>query len=287
MTDPAASPPVPSGVTIAVGYRVFSGRPYGTVGGRTLSLDVYESTERREPGPAFVLLHGGGWVTGSKEHVALHLLPWMEEGWTTVNVEYRLAREAPAPAAAWDARQALSWVVEHAREYNVDPSRIVVGGLSSGGALAMLAGMGAPLPEGPEGGGAPVTPPPARAMVNWFGVTDVADLLQGERPRAYARRWIGDRPDALTLAEALSPRRWVNEATPPVVTVHGDGDPTVPFHHAAWLHEALDRAGVPNHLLRVENGGHGDWGPEGWARAYRSVFDFLRDHVGLSGRTPV
>lgn len=287
MSRPPDEPPPTSGVKLAVGYRVFSGRPYHVADGRTLRLDVYEATGRTGPGPTFVLFHGGGWVTGSKENVSLHVLPWMEEGWTVVNVEYRLAREALAPAAAWDARRAVSWVLEHAKEHGVAPTQLVVGGLSSGGTLALLSGMGAPLPAeqgGPgESGPAPAAPP-ARALVNWFGITDVADVLQGERPRAYARRWIGDRPDAMALASALSPRRWVAAETPPVISVHGDGDPTVPFHHAVWLHEALDEAGVPNRLVRVEGGGHGDWGEVGWARAYRAVFAFLADHVGHPGR---
>ena len=265
-----------------MGYRVHAGRPFHVSGGRTLSLDVYDPTGRRGLRPAFVLFHGGGWISGAREHVALHLLPWMERGWVTVNVANRLAREAPAPAAAWDARRALAWVMANAGDFGVDPAQVVLGGLSSGGALALLSGMGAPLPPLPdEAGPGEVAPTGVRAIVSWFGVTDVADLLEGERPKAYARRWIGNRPDAADVARRLSPCRWVGPRTPPVVTVHGDRDPTVPYHQAVEFHLRLDAAGVANRLVTMPGAGHGDFGEAGWGRAYQAVFDFLRDQVGI------
>ena len=46
--------------------------------------------------------HGGFWAAGTKEGSLMSLVPWMEMGWNVVNVEYRLARAAPAPAAVED-----------------------------------------------------------------------------------------------------------------------------------------------------------------------------------------
>ena len=62
------------------------------------------------PQPTVVYFHGGFWAAGSKEGSLMSLIPWMEMGWNVVNVEYRLARVAPAPAARrtdlpCDARQ--------------------------------------------------------------------------------------------------------------------------------------------------------------------------------------
>ena len=49
--------------------------------------------------PALVYYHGGGWTMGSKESSALTFLPWLEMGWSVVNVEYRLTNVSLAPAA--------------------------------------------------------------------------------------------------------------------------------------------------------------------------------------------
>ncbi len=265
---------IPTGVLLAARCRVFADRTYRVVGGRALRLDLYLPARGHAPSPVLVFFHGGGWVTGSRESVSLHVLPWLEAGWAVVNVEYRLAGEAAAPAAAWDALRATRWTFDHAAEYGLDGERIVVGGMSSGAHLALLTGMAVDLPE-PSDDGDRVTLGRPSAIVSWFGISDVAALLEGQRPRAYARRWIGRRPDALELARHLSPVRWVGPDTPPVVTVHGDRDPTVPYEQSSRFHGALEHAGVANRLVTVEGGGHGDFDAATWARAYRSVFAFL------------
>jgi len=257
-------------------FRVFADRSYHDSAGDALRLDLYAPAPGSPPAPVFVFFHGGGWVTGSKEAVSLHVLPWLDAGWAVANVEYRLAGEAPAPAAAWDARQALRWVIGHADEHGLDRWRVVVGGMSSGAHLALLAGMAADLPrtDGDLDGDSS-TGPLASAIVSWFGISDVAALLQGERPRAYARRWVGSHGGALLLAQALSPLRHITPSTPPVISVHGTADPTVPYEQSLRLHETLERSGVPNRLFTVEGGGHGDFSEDVWGSAYRFIFHFL------------
>jgi len=58
-----------------------------------------------------------------------------------VNVEYRLASVALAPAAVEDCRCALRWVYQHAKEYGFDTSRLAVEGHSAGGHLSLMTGM--------------------------------------------------------------------------------------------------------------------------------------------------
>ena len=77
-----------------------------------------------------IYFHGGFWAAGSKEGSLMSLLPWMEMGWTVVNVEYRLARVAPAPAAVEDCLCALRYVAAQAKTYNIDTTRLVVTGFT-------------------------------------------------------------------------------------------------------------------------------------------------------------
>jgi acetyl esterase len=51
-------------------------------------------------------------------------------------VEYRLAPDTPFPGPQEDCYAGLQWLVKHAAELGVDPTRIVIGGESAGGGLA-------------------------------------------------------------------------------------------------------------------------------------------------------
>ncbi len=91
-------------------YRVMANVTYMTTSGFESKLDVYKRRDTTTPQPTLVFYHGGGWVAGAKENAVMSIMPWLEMGWNVVNVEYRLLKVAPAPAAVEDALCALrSW----------------------------------------------------------------------------------------------------------------------------------------------------------------------------------
>ncbi|YAL84484.1 alpha/beta hydrolase [Dermacoccaceae bacterium W4C1] len=101
--------------------------------------------------PVLVYYHGGGWVLGdrdSAEHICRRLAN--RAHCVVVSVDYRLAPEAPFPAAVEDAVAALKWVVEKAPDLNVDSERIAVGGDSAGGNLAAVVALDARDNDGPQ-----------------------------------------------------------------------------------------------------------------------------------------
>jgi acetyl esterase/lipase len=189
-------------------------------------------------------------------------------------VEYRLARVSLAPAAVEDCLCALRWVIHNAREYNVDTSRIVVTGNSAGGHLALTTGM---IP--PSAGLDRQCPGPeelkAAAIVNWYGITDVGDLLDGPNRKLYAVTWLGSMENRKDVAARVSPLTYVRAGLPPVLSIQGDADPTVPYSHSVRLHAALEQAGVPNKLVTVPGGLHGNFKPEEYPRLYSEIRDFL------------
>ena len=78
----------------------------------------------------------------------------------------------------------------------------------------------------------PTAPAPkAAAIINFFGITDVADLLQGPNLKTYAVEWLGSLPNREALAKQLSPLTYVRADCPPILTIHGDADPTVTLTH--------------------------------------------------------
>jgi acetyl esterase/lipase len=240
-------------------------------------LDVYVPRSAG-PHPTVLHIHGGGWVGGSRESVILRALPFLEMGLAVVNVSYRLGQVAPAPAAVEDCLCALRWIYRNAKEYSFDLSRIVVTGYSAGGHLALTTGM-LPASAGFDRQCPGTEDLKVAAIVNWYGITDVADLLEGANMRTYAVQWLGSRPDRVEVAKRASPMTYVRQGLPPIMTIHGDADPTVPYAHATKLHQALQKTGVTSELVTIPNGRHGNFPLPDQIRAFEAVKAFFGKHA--------
>ncbi|WP_110206830.1 alpha/beta hydrolase [Nocardioides daejeonensis] len=102
------------------------------------------------PRGILLYLHGGGWVVGSiAEHEALGRQLAEATRCTVVLASYRLAPEAPWPAAVDDAWAALTWVDAHRSELAVTGAPLVVAGDSAGGNLATILARRAREDSGP------------------------------------------------------------------------------------------------------------------------------------------
>ncbi len=258
---------------------------YAATANPNQSLDLYLPKERTDlPRPLIVFIHGGGWVGGSKEGSMLAVLPYLAMGWAAVNVEYRMAQTAPAPSGVDDCRCALKWVFSHAKEYGFDTTKVVVSGQSAGGHLALTTGMltsAAGFDDrcptlGGAAGNAPVEDnPKVAAIVNWFGITDVNDIIEGANSRGYGVRWFAGVENKAALAKRVSPLSYVRPGLPPIITIHGDADPTVPYAQATRLRDALTKAGVTNELVTIPGGGHGNFVAPQRDRAWIAIRAFL------------
>jgi acetyl esterase/lipase len=262
---------------IARDYRMVPNVTYLTMNGMELKLDVYQRRDVTKPQPTLFYMHGGFWVAGNKEAAILSLVPWLEMGWNVINVEYRLGAVAHAPAALEDCLCALRFIAapQQRMAYNIDPQKIVVMGESAGGHLALSLGM---IPDSAGldlecANGQPL--PKVAAVINWFGIYDVPDVIDGPNRRPAAQRWFGSLPDRMEIAKRVSPVTYVRAGLPPIVTIHGDADHTVPYPQAVKLNADLERFHVPHELITVPGGGHGNFTAEERSMIYRRIQEFL------------
>jgi acetyl esterase/lipase len=245
--------------------------PFWTVPGadRQLLCDVWRPADGYVSGLALVYIHGGAWFMWDKDSYTRpffrHLVA---QGHTVMDVAYRLCPEADIYGMIGDVKRAIAWIKANASRYGVDPDKVVLGGASAGGHLALLAGY---TPGHPE-----LTPEDVKGVdlsvcgvLSYYGFTDLLDLYQrmnleqkeglppvpigtnpdfAERGRLFGRLdillggWPQDAPHMYPLA---SPTAHVRPGCPPTLLIQGRQDSFVPVDATCAHHRKLVEAGVP------------------------------------------
>lgn len=89
--------------------------------------------ESNEKYPLLVYIQGSAW---RKQNVVEHIIPLSniaKKGFVVAIVQYRDTSIAPFPAQIEDTKTAISFLVEHHQDYQIDTKNIFLGGDSSGG----------------------------------------------------------------------------------------------------------------------------------------------------------
>lgn len=250
--------------------------PYGDDGNPRRRLDLYLPEEPDSAAlPVIVFLHSGGWMQGDKADGAGRLLPLVRDGaFAGISAGYRLTGEAEWPAQIHDAKAVIRWVRAHADEYGLDPGRIAVWGRGAGAHLALMVGFTGDTAEfDVDDGPYPEHSSHVSAVVNFFGVTDIPALLEQPSeldrtsPDAPEARLIGGAvPDNEAAARAASPMTHISAEDPPVLTLHGTADTTVPYDQAVRLDRKLTTLGVDSYFITVPDAGHGAFPADADAR---------------------
>lgn len=205
-----------------VTYRHFDESP---IGERDLHVDIFRPDDGNVY-PALIMIHGGGWNSGTKALQIPMAQRIAEHGYVTIPVEYRLIPEAKYPAGLHDIKAVVKWVRENADIYGVDPDKIALSGCSAGAQLATLVGVtnGEPSHDSPET--YPTASSDVQAVINMDGIaTFVSEGNIKSARESYEKKgvlpvnslWLGglyeDAPDNWNHASALN---WITDRSAPV-----------------------------------------------------------------------
>jgi acetyl esterase len=228
------------------------------VGGARVTADVLVP-DRAGSHPVLVYLHGGGWVAGSPRTHRKLGLRFAEAGYLVVNVDYRLAPEAPFPGPFEDCVFAVHWAAENAARWGGDSARLALGGDSAGGNLA--AAVAAHMASDPSA-------PQIRAALLIYGVFDFAamsgmtdaapngDVEAARKLRdAMIHSYLGNSPTPARLADPRASPIRAAAKLPPSFLVVGTADPLLDQQKA--LAAELARAGVEHESVVLEGMPHG------------------------------
>jgi acetyl esterase/lipase len=251
-------------------------------------LDIYIPTKAKSPTPLVIFIHGGAWLQGAKEEGPG--IPLCRKGFACASINYRLTDAAIFPAQIEDCKAAVRFLRAHAADYNIDPQRIGVWGVSAGGHLASLLGTtcGDRQLEGNLGNNQ--VDSCVQAVCDWCGPSDFLSVAKqaGSRtkidydsPKGPVALLLGGlQKERAELAAAASPITHVDKSDPPFLIVHGDIDDLVPYAQSQELHKALTEAGVPNKLITIAGGGHSFTSEE----QFNHVVDFFNETLVKNNR---
>jgi acetyl esterase/lipase len=220
------------------------------------TLTIFEPQHGTDNGSAVVIFPGGAYRNLAGNLEGRQYADWFTaRGFRAFVLSYRLTGNGYVlPIPLLDARRAIQIVRSRARDYFINPNRIVVIGSSAGGHLAALAGtefvQGNPEAEDPTDR-VSSRPDYLVLVYPWIGAitADTSHL-------SYCKIFdLMDQCEALRVA--YSPDLFVTKDTPPTFWYHTFNDQTVPLEQGLRFYEALVKAEVPAEAHIFPNGAHG------------------------------
>jgi acetyl esterase/lipase len=271
IAEPQEKPrPAPEGVTIErdVAYLPAD---------RKEKLDLYLPANRpagtRSPG--IVIIHGGGWSSGTKSayrefNIGTTLA---KAGYVCASIDYRLDEKERWPTNIQDCKNAVRFLRKNAEKYGVDTEHMGVIGGSAGGHLALMIGLTDGMKEfEPDGPNAPYPGISSKvsAVVDMYGITDIRTGVKTDEegnPTDKHQSWnsvFGDHQPITDADMALaSPVTHITKTIPPILILQGTHDTTVDRNQSIDLDKKLTEVGVPHELVMVPGIGH-TFDLQGW-----------------------
>jgi acetyl esterase/lipase len=176
-------------------------------------------------------------------------------GFRAFVLSYRLSSHGYLlPVPLLDARRAIQTVRARARDYQIDPKRIVVIGFSAGGHLAALSATQF-IPGNPDAEDT-IERVSSRPDFLVLGYPWIGAISSDTSHLSYCKLFnVMDRCEALRTA--YSPDLFVTRETPPTFLFHTFDDETVPVEQGLRFYQALVKAGVPAEAHIFATGKHG------------------------------
>ena len=235
-----------------------------------LMLDVYTPKNNIKNRPTIMLIHGGGFKGGTKEHKHIVKIAkyFTSRGWVAISINYRLQRHKGTVPQEWidnakkiakersrqflaiypairDAKAALRWVVANAKTYHINTNHITVGGGSAGAITAIALGISDQKDYKDEINKTQDKTLTTTNLDKTFQVKTILDFWGGKT--------------GLDILKFLYNKDSFHVNNPSLFIAHGTKDPTVPFSKATELKTIYEKNGVSLAFYPLKEKGHGAW----------------------------
>jgi len=235
-------------------------------------LDLYLPPGATGPWPVVIWTGGSAWMadTGKRSAgtLAIQLNP---AGYAVAGVSIRSSSQVRFPGQLHDIKAAIRWLRANAASYNLDPNHIGIMGDSSGGWTAAMAAVTGDAPEMEGSVGTTGVSSQVQAAVAFYPPTNFLTMDAWALQRCDAERChdsekspesrlvgcaIQSCPDKV---QAASPLRYISDADPPIMILHGDSDALVPHNQGEQFYMALNKACHDAIFISLPKAPHGNW----------------------------
>ena len=236
--------------------------------------------------PLIVFVQGSAWLKQEMYNLP-QLAQMVKRGYNVAIVEYRPSAVAAFPAQITDTKSAIRFLKKNADKYNIDASKIVLWGDSSGGHTALMTAVTLDANQYDDEG-QDKDPIALKAVVDYYGPTDISkmnkepstwDHMSAKSPEGL---FIGG-VDVLDNPEKVKPTIPMgylsrDRRLPPILIVHGSKDRLVPFGQSVMMYDALKKLDKEAVMVQLKGADHG--GTPFWSRDMLNlVDDFIRRHL--------
>ena len=230
---------------------------YKNSDGRSLKADIYYSENSSQKYPAIILVHGGGWISGSKENERFLAQELASKGYVAMAINYSLSDVAKYPTAVEDIQDALKFLKKNHREFSINKNKIAIGGNSAGAQLATLVGVKNKV----------------QAIVNIDGI--VSFVHPESEEGTYASYWFGaTKSQSFKLWKEASPLEYVGKKTAPTLFVNS----SQPRFHGGRddMIKILEKNKIYYEVHEIKDSPHSFWLVQPWFdETLKYVVEFL------------
>ncbi len=246
-----------------------------------LKLDIYTPNNALENRPLFMLIHGGGFLGGTKQNrkIVDFANYYTSRGWVCLSIDYRVMDDFGTVPQEWetyaanlnlpdnkikqfiamypanrDAKAAMRWIVANADTYKINKDFITVGGSSAGAITAITLGVSDQEDFRDE------------LSIDEDPTLSTTNLEQSYQVQTIVDLW-GSKV-TLDAQEDIYGHQRFDSNDPSLFIVHGTEDTVVPFSGAEDLKTIYEANGIPLAYYPAQDIGHGAW-------------DFVKDGKGL------
>jgi acetyl esterase/lipase len=252
---------------------------YGHKHGLAMTFDVFQPAGTSN-GAGILFMVSGGWYSRwtPPEQMTALFQPLLDRGFTVFAVRHGSSPKFSIPEAVSDVRRAVRFIRKHAGNYEVDPERLGVFGLSAGGHLSLMLGTAAD--QGKTNAPDPVERESSRvaAVVAVVAPTDLRIMVWDAPDHLPAYKRFPALDLEMDQAADNSPIVHVTNDDAPTLLIAGDQDELVPIAHSENILKAFKQKGVVAELLVIEGAGHGFQG-EDQKKAFDALADWFEKHL--------